>query len=50
MTSAEVLVLYRRILDRIHQAGNIYYNRAQFDAYALVARVASDYRTAYLGS
>ena len=37
-------LFYRRVLDHIHDAGNIFYDRGRYDAYSLIARLASDHK------
>lgn len=36
--------LFRRILDHIHQGGNIFYDRDRMQAYTLIAVIASNWR------
>lgn len=38
------LELYRRVLNRIHEGGSIWYDADRYKAYALVAKLASDLR------
>jgi hypothetical protein len=45
-TDIERLVKYRRILDRIHEGGNIFYDKGRFEAYKLIAVQASKEGTA----
>jgi hypothetical protein len=40
----EVLAQYRRIMDAIHTGGNIFYDKSRLEAYAMVAKLASDLR------
>jgi hypothetical protein len=42
--SHSLLDKYRRILDRIHDGGNIFYDRGRMDAYILIAKFNSDFR------
>lgn len=44
-----LLCLYRRIMDSIHDGGSIFYCKGRLEAYAVVARLASELRTANLG-
>lgn len=37
----------RRIMDKIHEQGSIFYNRNRLAAYAIVAKIASDIRAKY---
>ena len=34
--------MYRRILDAIHEGGNIFYNPGRMAAYSMIAKIASD--------
>lgn len=43
-----LLCIYRRVMDFIHDGGNIYYDRARYEAYVYVAKLASDLRTEHL--
>lgn len=40
----DVLAYHRRVLDRIHQGGSIWYDVGRFDAYKIVAVTASNLR------
>lgn len=40
-----LLKFYRRVLDRIHQGGSIWYDEGRYDAYKTVALTASRLRT-----
>lgn len=40
-----ILTFYRRILDCIHQGGNIFNDKGRMQAYIMIARLASDTRT-----
>ena len=40
----ELLEKYRRIMDRIHEGGSIYYDAGRMRAYCTVAKLASDGR------
>jgi hypothetical protein len=46
MTPTELLDLYRRILDSIHALGSIFYDTGRYEAYKIVALLASDLRKA----
>lgn len=37
--------LVRRVLNRIHESGNIFYNRHQMEVYTLIAVITSNWRT-----
>ena len=41
-----VLDIYRHVMNRIHQGGNIYYDNDRMEAYAMIAKLASDLRKA----
>lgn len=47
MNVEELLAKYRRIMDKIHEQSNIYYDKNQMDAYIVVAKMASDIRVVY---
>lgn len=40
----ETLAQYRRILNAIHAGGSIYYDKGRMEAYAIIAKIASDLR------
>ena len=40
----EILALYRRIMNNIHDGGNIFYDNERLKAYSLIAMLASDLR------
>jgi hypothetical protein len=40
----DILAQYRRIMDAIHDGGNIFYDKSRLEAYSLVAIRASDLR------
>ncbi len=40
----ELLRFYRRVLDHIHFGGNIYNDKGRFEAYKLIALIASNLR------
>lgn len=43
-TKAYVLRVLRSAMDAIHSGGNIYYNPGRFEAYSILALIASDIR------
>ena len=46
MPKQELLQLYRRIMDHIHEGGNIYYDAGRMVAYIVIALRASEERKA----
>ena len=40
-----LLFLNRRIMDRIHEGGSIWYDKDRYEAYSLIAKISSEYRT-----
>lgn len=44
MNKHELAQFYRRILDHIHEGGNIFYDPGRRAAYCIVALLASDLR------
>lgn len=44
ITKSELLALYRRIMDAIHAQGNIFYDKDRYEAYKMIAVMASDLR------
>lgn len=40
----ELLIYYRHIMNHIHFGGSIWYDRGRFNAYAIIALIASDTR------
>lgn len=40
----ENLLYYRRVMDHIHEGGNIYYNADRMAAYCSIAKLASEER------
>jgi hypothetical protein len=44
MTTEEILLYHRRVMDRIDEGGSIWYDKARLEAYAIVAKAASDLR------
>jgi hypothetical protein len=47
MTAPNFLLMhYRRVLDHIHEGGNIYYSKERMAAYCIIAKLASEERRA----
>ena len=46
MSKEELLAKYRRILDAIHEGGNIFYDKGRMEAYSMIAKISSDLRRA----
>jgi len=45
ITTVSVLNGLRRVLNALHAGGNIYYSKPRLEAYAIIAKIASDLRT-----